>query len=139
MQITIDKGIKMRIEHELPESVIIWGWKFHHLGIPTKLKMPDEQYIPHLKFYVSGFSTSPFGVEWMRFEVDSPFDELIKTVPHLAFVVDDLEYEITTRKLNVIIKPNYPSEGIKVAMIAHNGAPIELMEFDKKTLMTGKK
>ena len=131
IQITIDKEINMRLEHEMPESVADWGWKFHHLGIPTKIKMPDEQYIPQLKFYVSGFSTSPFGIEWMRFEADSPFGELIKTVPHLAFVVDDLEYEIATRDLNVITKSNYPSEGIKVAMIEHNGAPIELMEFDK--------
>ncbi len=131
IQITIDKEITMRHEHELPESVADWGWKFHHLGIPTKVKMPDEQYIPHLKLTVSGFSTSPFGIEWMRFDDDSPFDELIKTVPHLAFEVDDLEFEIATRKLNVITKPNYPSEGIKVAMIEHNGAPIELMEFDK--------
>ena len=126
----------MRLEHELPESVTNWGWKFHHLGIPTKVKMPDEQYIPHLKFYVSGFTTSPFGVEWMRFEAESPFVELIKTVPHLAFVVDDLENEITIRKLNVITKSNYPSEGIKVVMIEHNGAPIELMEFDRKKRKT---
>lgn len=131
IKIITDKEITMRIEHELPESVVKWGWKFHHLGIPTKVKMPDEQYIPHLKFYVSGFFKSPFGIEWMRFDDDSPFDELIKTVPHLAFVVDDLEYEIATRNLNVITESNYPSEGIKVAMIEHNGAPIELMEFDK--------
>ena len=122
----------MRHKHELPESVSKWGWKFHHLGIPTQTKMPDECYIPHLKLTVSGFSTSPFGVEWMRFDDDSMFDVLIKTVPHLAFVVDDLENEIATRKLKVITKSNYPSEGIKVAMIEHNGAPIELMEFDKQ-------
>jgi len=67
----------------------------------------------------------------MRFDDDSPFDELINTIPHLAFVVNDLEYEISTRDLNVITKTNYPSEGIKVAMIEHNRAPIELMEFDK--------
>lgn len=121
----------MRPDCELPEAVVKWGWKFHHLGIPTKTKMPDEQYIPHLKFYVSGFSTSPFGVEWMRFDDDSHFDELIKTVPHLAFVVADLENEIRIRDLNVIIKSNYPSDGIKVAMIEHNGAPVELMEFEK--------
>jgi len=131
-----DKKINMRFEHELPESVADWGWKFHHLGIPTKVKMPDEHYIPHLKLTVSGFSTSPFGVEWMRFDDDSPFDELIKTVPHLAFEVDDLEYEITTRNLNVITESNYPSEGIKVAMIVHNGAPVELMEFDKNKRKT---
>ena len=126
----------MRHEYELPESVANWGWKFHHLGIPTTAQMPNERYIPHLKFYVSGFSTSPFGIEWMRFDDDSPFDELIKTVPHLAFEVDDLEYEIATRNLNVLTESNYPSKGIKVAMIEHNGAPVELMEFDKNKLKT---
>ena len=120
-----------RSDYELPESVTLWGWKFHHVGIPTKVNMPGEKYIEHFKFYVSGFSTSPFGVEWMRFEDDSPFDDLIKTVPHLAFVVHDLEKEIRNRNLNIITKANYPSEGIKVAMIEHNGAPIELMEFEK--------
>ena len=58
----------IRLDNELPESTEKWGWKYHHLGIPTKNVMPGEKYLPHLKFYVSGFSESPFGVEWMRFE-----------------------------------------------------------------------
>ncbi|MEM6378509.1 MAG: hypothetical protein AAF705_09855 [Bacteroidota bacterium] len=123
---------ELRLEHELPESIDDWGWKYHHLGIPTDKKMPNERYIPQFKFYISGFDTSPFGIEWMRFEPDSPFDELIKTVPHLAFEVDDLDFELAHRGLNVIVPPNPPSEGIRVAMVEHNGAPIELMEFQKK-------
>ena len=39
---------------------------------------------------VSGYETSPYRVEWMRFEAESPLPELIRTVPHVAFVVDDL-------------------------------------------------
>ena len=120
----------IRIEHELPECITNWGWKFHHLGIPTNVKMPGEKYIPHLKISVSGFSTSPFGVEWMRFDADSEFDELIKTVPHLAFEVTDLENELKARNLKVITRANSPAEGIKVAMIEHNGTPVELIEFE---------
>ena len=120
----------IRIEHELPECITNWGWKFHHLGIPTNVKMPGEKYIPHLKISVSGFSTSPFGVEWMRFDADSEFDELIKSIPHLAFEVTNLENEIVSRNLNVLTKVNSPAEGIKVAMIEHNGAPVELIEFE---------
>lgn len=122
---------KIRLEHELAASIDKWGWKYHHLGIPTNLKMPNEKYIPHFKFYVSGFSTSPFGVEWMRFEPDSPFDKLIQTVPHIAFEVQNLDYELANRDFNIIVKPNPSSEGIRVAMIEHNGAPIELIEFEK--------
>lgn len=122
---------KIRLEHQLPECAEKWGWKFHHLGIPTAKKMPDEKYLPQFKFHVSGFSTSPFGIEWMRFESDSPFNKIIQTVPHIAFEVEDLDFELAHRNLNVIVEPNPPMEGARVAMIEHNGAPIELIEFTK--------
>jgi hypothetical protein len=123
--------IKRRLEHELPESIEKWGWKYHHLGIPTDTIMPNERYLPQFKIYVSGFSNSPFGIEWMRFEMDSPINKLIQTVPHIAFEVADLDYELATRDLKVITEPNSPADGIKVVMIEHNGAPIELIEFEK--------
>lgn len=103
------------------------GWRYHHLGIPTTIPHTDEVYLEQFKIYVSGFSTSPYGIEWMRFEPDSPVDELIKTVPHLAFEVDDLDAAIVGKQL--LTPPNSPSEGARVAMIIHNGAPIELIEF----------
>ena len=122
----------MRADYELAECVEQWDWKYHHLGIPTQEKMPDERYIPQFKFFVSGFPTSPFGVEWMRFEKDCPLHPLIQTVPHLAFEVEDLDRELEKRKFNIIIAPNPPSDGVRVAMIEHNGVPIELIEFEKK-------
>jgi hypothetical protein len=93
--------------------------------------MPTETYMPQFRFYVSGFSTSPFGIEWMRFEKDSPVDRLIQTVPHIAFEVNDIDHELATHNLNVLTSPNSHTEGIRVAMIEHNGAPIELIEFEK--------
>jgi len=127
---TIDNGSCNRQDFELPYALKQWGWKYHHLGIPTSNKRDDEKYIPHLKFYVSGFEKSPFGIEWMRFEEDSPMDELIQKIPHLAFEVDNLELELSKRDFNVLSKPNSPSDGVKVAMIEHNGAVVELMEFE---------
>jgi hypothetical protein len=120
---------EIRLDHELPESIIAWGWKYHHLGIPTHEIMPDERYLPQFGLYVSGFSISPFGIEWMRYEKDSPINRLIQTIPHIAFQVDDLDYELATHDLKVITEPNSPADGIRVAMIEHNGAPIELIEF----------
>jgi hypothetical protein len=118
-----------RQDHEQPESVEKWGWKYHHLGIPTRMKMPGERYLPHLKFYVSGFDTSPFGIEWMRFEDDCPLSELIKTIPHVAFEVDDLDRALKEYDFEVISEPAAPSEGVRAAMVLHNGAPVELIEF----------
>ena len=120
---------KIRLDHELPESIEHWGWKYHHLGIPTDKVKPNEVYLPQFKLFVSGFSSSPFGIEWMRYEKDSPIDNLIQTVPHIAFEVDDLDFELANHDLTVITEPNSPCEGTRVAMIEHNGAPIELIEF----------
>ena len=123
--------MKHRSENELSEAIEEWGWKYHHLGIPTQKKMPGERYLPQFKFFVSGLSTSPFGIEWMRFEKNSPVDKLIQTVPHLAFEVEDLDHELANRGLTVIAEPNSPSDGIRVAMVVHDGAPIELIEYEK--------
>jgi hypothetical protein len=40
------------------------------------------------------FETSPFSVEWMRFEPDCEIRELIKGLPHVAFEIDDIEHAI---------------------------------------------
>ena len=121
--------MEIRLDHEPAKCIEQWGWVYHHLGLPTKEKKPDETYLPAFKFYASGFRTSPFGIEWMRFEEDSPLPPLIQTTPHLAFVVGDLDYELANRDLHVITEPNQPSSGVRVAMIEYNGVPIELMEF----------
>jgi hypothetical protein len=103
--------------------------KYHHIGIPTDIKRENEIYLEKYKMYVSGYEESPYGVEWMRFEPDSPLPELVKTVPHVAFEVEDLEAAIHGKK--VLIPPNSPSKGILVAFIVDNGAPIEFIAVTK--------
>jgi hypothetical protein len=105
------------------------GLRYHHIGIPTKIRREGEEYMEKFKLYGSGFDTSPYGVEWMRFEEDSPLPELVKATPHIAFVVDDLQAAIDGQ--NVIIEPNSPYDGVTVAFIEDNGAPIEFLEFSK--------
>lgn len=101
--------------------------KYHHLGIPTKEKLRDEIYLERFKMYVSGYGESPYGIEWMRFEDEADFPDIVKTLPHIAFEVDDLEEAIQGK--NVIIEPNSPSPGVLVAFIEDNGAPIELLQI----------
>jgi hypothetical protein len=84
-------------------------------------------YLERFKMYASGFETSPYGVEWLRFEPDSPLPALVKTVPHVAFVVDDVRAAIAGQ--HVLIEPNSPSDGVIVAFVVHEGAPIEFIEF----------
>jgi len=121
--------VKTRKDYDLPQAGEEWGWRYHHLGIPTDKQMAGEKYLPRYGFYVSGFETSPFGIEWMRFDQESPVHELIKRIPHLAFEVDDLDHELACRGLEILTPPNSPGEGTRVAMVLHNGAPVELIEF----------
>ena len=118
-----------RRDHEPPFAISKKGMKFHHIGIPTTEKKSNEKYLKKYRFYVSGFETSEYGIEWMRFEVNSPVSELIKTIPHIAFEVDDLNAAVQEKEL--IGEITSPSKGVRVAMILENGAPVEFLEFSK--------
>jgi hypothetical protein len=118
-----------RKDHEPPFAISQKGMKFHHIGVPTKEKKLNEKYLKKYKFYVSGFETSEYGIEWMRFEEDSPISELIKSIPHIAFEVDDLNAAVKGKEL--IGEITSPSKGVRVAMIIENGAPVEFLEFSK--------
>jgi hypothetical protein len=47
--------------------------------------------------------------------------------PALAFVVDNLDTALQGKQ--ILIPPNSPSPGVRVAFILDDGAPIELLEF----------
>jgi hypothetical protein len=102
--------------------------RYHHLGIPTSESRPGERYLPEFGMYVSGYETSPFRIEWMRFDEDSSVPALVQQLPHVAFEVDDLEAALEGRE--VLIAPNCPSPGIRVAFVVDDGAPVELMQIE---------
>lgn len=104
--------------------------KYHHIGIPTDDPRPGESYLPEFKTFHSGFETSPYGIEWMRFGPGCPLPELVQKVPHVAFEVDDLAAELIGKR--VLIPPNSPSPGVTVAFIVDDGAPVEFLEFRRK-------
>jgi hypothetical protein len=101
--------------------------RYHHLGLPTTESREGEYYLPGFGMHITGHETNPFRIEWMRFEDDSPLPERVKTMPHLAFQVEDLDEALEGHQL--LIPPNSPSEGVRVAFILHDGAPVEFLEF----------
>ena len=109
--------------------------RYHHLGIPTSVPRPDEVYLEQFKVFTSGYEASPYGIEWMRFEAGSPLPELVKTVPHVAFEVDDLARELEGHQ--VLIAPNSPSAGVTVAFSVDNGAPVELLHIERTAEASG--
>ncbi len=121
-----------RRDHEAPAATAQMGWRYHHMGVPTVTSRPGERYLPQLKMFVCGFESSPFGIEWMRFEPGSPVSELVRTVPHLAFEVDDIEAAVAGRQL--LGEVSSPCKGVRVAMFVDDGIPIEVLQFEKPTM-----
>jgi catechol 2,3-dioxygenase-like lactoylglutathione lyase family enzyme len=102
--------------------------RFDHVGIPTTDRFAGEIDLPHLQMTVSDHQSNPFGIQWQRYWDDAPYPDLVKTVPHVAFEVDDLAAALAGH--HVIIEPNSPSAGVTVAFVEVDGAPVELMQID---------
>jgi hypothetical protein len=71
--------------------------------------------------------TSPYGIEWIRFGPHCDVPAIVRSVPHIAFAVDDLDEALKGRE--VLIAPTEPSVGVRVAFILDDGAPVELLQF----------
>jgi environmental stress-induced protein Ves len=100
---------------------------YHHIGIPTLEPKEGEAYLASHKIYHSGFETSKYGIEWMRYEEGCTMPEIVRTIPHVAFEVNDIYEAVKGKK--VLIEPNSPSEGVIVALIEENGAPVEMLQY----------
>jgi catechol 2,3-dioxygenase-like lactoylglutathione lyase family enzyme len=103
--------------------------RYNHIGIPTDAPRSGETYLERYGFHCTDHERNPFGIQWMRYDPASPLPYLVRTLPHVAFEVDDLAAELVGRQ--VLIEPNSPSDGVVVAFIVEDGAPVELMQFDR--------
>jgi hypothetical protein len=105
------------------------SYKYHHIGIPTRVKKKGMIHIEHLHIYATDHESNEFGIQWMLYEEECRIPELVRNSVHVAFEVDDLEKAIKGKK--VIIKPNSPSPGVIVALIEEAGVPVEFLQFEK--------
>ena len=75
------------------------------------------------------------GVGWVRYQDDAPYDAIIKTVPHLAFEVPNLERTVADKRL--LIPPKTAQPGLRIAFVDIGGIPIEYLEIDRAILPNG--
>ena len=101
--------------------------RYHHVGIPTDVPRAGEVYLERYGFHCTDHESNPYGIQWMRYDPDSPLPDVVKSLPHVAFEVDDLDAELSGRE--ILIEPNSPSDGVLVAFVVEQGLPVELMQF----------
>ena len=99
---------------------------FHHFGVPTQEQRSGETYLEGAKMHLTNPDNHPYRVEFLRFEAGSAMHELVRTCPHAAFMVDDLDLALDGQ--NVIVPPFDATDALRVAFITDGDAVIELMQ-----------
>jgi len=99
---------------------------YHHFGVPSDRVYEGAAYIEGAKVYATDPDKHPYRIEFLRFEADSPMHELVRTRPHVAFMVDSLDSALEGK--NVVVEPFDATETLRVAFVTDGDALIELME-----------
>lgn len=102
-------------------------YKFSHIGIPTDQEKNWDGFYEPGKIHYTDFNKDEFGVEWIKCDADSPMPEMFRTIPHVAYLVDQMEDALKDRE--ILVETFSPGPGVRVAFIVHNGSPVEFMEL----------
>jgi len=100
------------------------------MGVPTDIPRPDEKYIPQYRMYVA-VSAAARTVSNGCASNRTAFTANRPACAARRFEVDDLDAALLGRA--VLLPPGCPSEGVRSAMILHNGAPVELLTFGRES------
>ncbi len=101
---------------------------FHHIGLPTRDRQPDEVYVEDTKVWVTDPADHPYRIEFLRYEEDSPVTGPIHDLPHVAYRVDDITVALRGKKM--LLEAFIPMPGLTVAFFEEDGAVIEYMQFE---------
>ncbi len=102
--------------------------RLQHLGASTDRAKAKEAGIERFVRHRTGPRRNLCGMPWMRSAPDAPLFEQVKTVAHGAFEDDALAVVIRGHEL--LMTPDGPSEGVRVAVGWCDGARAEPLPFD---------
>jgi hypothetical protein len=100
--------------------------EFDHIGIPAEAKRDGMRYLESKRLWLTSPADHPYRVEWLWYEDGSPETQLVRTRPHVAYVVDSLEDALAGQ--NVVAEPFDVFGEVRVAFVAVDGAPIEFVQ-----------
>ncbi len=100
---------------------------FHHIGVPTARVGRGETYIAGGKVHVTDPAESPYRIEFLRFEPDTPLPAILRAQCHAAFVVESIEAALAGQE--VVVEPFAATPEVRVAFLKVGDALIEVMEM----------
>lgn len=100
---------------------------YMHIGIPVTTKKPGMVYNEGMKVWLSNPDDYDYKIEYLKFEENGPFPEVMHHNPHVAYKVDDAEPYLKEAD-EVLFGPVDGGPGVRMAFIMKDGAIIELYE-----------
>lgn len=102
--------------------------KFDHIGVVTTEEKPKESWVEATRVWVTSPRNHPFNIEFLRFEPDSPVTGPLRTDPHVAYRVADVEAAIKGHE--IVLEPFDVGDGfVRVAFVNVGGALVEFMQY----------
>ena len=101
---------------------------FDHVGVPTTEKRDHESWVEATRVWVTNPRAHPCNVEWLRYEPDSPVTGPLRTDPHVAYRVRDVDEAV--RGKEILLEPFQIGQGFaRVAFVVIEGLTVEYMEY----------
>jgi hypothetical protein len=102
--------------------------RFDHIGVPTSERKEGESWVEATRVWVTSPRAHPYNVEWLRYEPDSPVQGPLRTDPHIAYRVDDVQAAVKGH--SVVAEPFDVGDGfLQVAFVQVDGALVEFMQY----------
>jgi hypothetical protein len=102
--------------------------RFDHVGVVTDVPQPGERWVGATRVWVTSPRDHPANVEFLRYEPDSPVVGPVRTQPHVAYRVLDLDRALAGRE--ILLAPFEVGDGfVRAAFIGLGGAVVELMQY----------
>jgi hypothetical protein len=104
--------------------------EFDHVGMVTNEEKPASIFVKATRVWITNPATHPFGVEWLRFEPDSPVTGPLRQQPHVGFRVESVEaIQKAARGLKVVLPPFDAGFAVAGFYQTPDGALIELVTY----------
>ena len=102
--------------------------QFDHIGVITDDVKSGESWVEATRVWVTSPREHPYNIEWLRFEPDTPVTGPLRTEPHVAYRVDDVQAAV--EGLDVLAEPFDVGDGfLTVAFVIVDGAVVEFMQY----------
>jgi hypothetical protein len=102
--------------------------RFDHVGLITDEPKPGESWVEATRVWVTNPRVHTCNVEWLRFEPDSPVTGPLRSQPHVAYRVSDVNAAVKGH--NILLDPFDVGDGfMAVAFVEIDSAVVEFMQY----------